>query len=423
MINQSSINAVNKSSFSSQFRKPLYDSYGFSNIPQTIISALTKQPGGLPPDVFGTLPTQYKKVVLFFIDAFGWRFFERYLDKYPVLQKLVEKGVVSKLTSQFPSTTAAHVTTMNTGLPVGQHGVYEWNYYEPTLDTVIQPLLFSYAGQTERETLKAAGVDPASLFPHDNIHKRLLSAGIQSHIYQSSDYATSSYGEIVMSGGTIHPFSSLEQAFSELTSQVQKDEKGFYYFYFGMIDTIGHKYGPESPEFDKQVDEFLTAFEKLFIDQLEGRLTDTLFLMTADHGQVNSNPTECFYVNTETPEIVPMLKTLGNGKAIVPAGSPRDFFLHVKEEYVETVMEILTAKLKGKAEVFLVSELLEQGFFGPKPISEVFLSRVGNVVILPYANQSVWWFEKDLFWQKHIGHHGGLTPQEMETILYAYSFS
>jgi hypothetical protein len=421
MINQKSVAAVNQSVFSSQFRKPLYDSYCFSRIPQTIIGALTNQPVSLPSDVFGTMPVQYKKVMLFFIDAFGWRFFERYLDKYPVLQKLVNKGVVSKLTSQFPSTTAAHVTTMNTGLPVGQHGVYEWNYYEPTLDSVIQPLLYSYAGETERETLQLASVDPAPLFPHENIHQLLTATGIPSHVYQFSDYADSSYGSVVMKGAIIHPFLSLEQAFTELTVQVASDEKGFYYFYFGDIDKIGHKYGPESPEFEQEVDSFLKALE-IFLNQLEGKVSDTLFLMTADHGQVNSNPGECFYVNIQAPEIILMLKTLGTGKPIIPAGSPRDFFLHVKEEQIATVIEILSSKLSGKAEVYLVSELLEQGFFGPTPISQTFLSRVGNVVILPYANQSVWWYEKDLFWQKHIGHHGGLTPEEMETILYAYSF-
>jgi hypothetical protein len=44
---------------------------------------------------------------------------------------------------------------------------------------------------------------------------------------------------------------------------------------------------------------------------------------------------------------------------------------------------------------------------------------VGNLVILPYAYESVWWYEKDKFEMRFRGHHGGLTPQEMETILYS----
>jgi hypothetical protein len=49
------------------------------------------------------------------------------------------------------------------------------------------------------------------------------------------------------------------------------------------------------------------------------------------------------------------------------------------------------------------------------------LSRLGNLVILPYEQESVWWYEKG-FEQKHYGHHGGLTPQEAEIPLLLYSF-
>ncbi|PIR98855.1 phosphodiesterase [Candidatus Collierbacteria bacterium CG10_big_fil_rev_8_21_14_0_10_44_9] len=422
MINQVSIKIVDASIFSTNFRKPLYDSYGFSNIPQTIIGALTDGKLGLPADVLGNFPTHYKKVIFFFVDAFGWRFFERYKDRYPILKKLSTQGVVSKLTSQFPSTTVAHVTTANTGLSVGQHGIYEWNYYEPTMDAVIQPLFFSYADKAKRESLKLEGVDPFSLFPHETVHQKLVKTGIPTHVYQLIDYAQSSYGDVVMQGSVIHPFTTLNEGLTTLAKQVLSEERGYYYFYFDGIDSVGHHYGPESHEFDVQVDEFLKSLEKLFIDKLDGKLTDTLFLMSADHGQVDSSPGTCFYINREAPEIIPMLQTTKNGKIIIPAGSPRDFFLHVKQEYLGLVREIITPKLEGIAEVYLVSQLIEEGFFGPLPLSEKFFARVGNLIILPYAHHSVWWFEEGVFWQKHIGHHGGLTTEEMETILYAYTF-
>ena len=53
-------------------------------------------------------------------------------------------------------------------------------------------------------------------------------------------------------------------------------------------------------------------------------------------------------------------------------------------------------------------------YFGPGPVAEVFRRRVGNLVVLPYAGESVYWYEKDRFEQKHYGHHGGLTRAEME---------
>ena len=128
MLNALSLKAVNSAKFSQRFIKPCYDSYCFSHLPSTIAFLLTGQEGQmLPRDVFGNLPTQYNKVIFFFVDAFGWRFFERYAESSNFLKTISTQGVVSKLTSQFPSTTAAHVTCMHTGLNVGQSGIHEWS--------------------------------------------------------------------------------------------------------------------------------------------------------------------------------------------------------------------------------------------------------------------------------------------------------
>ncbi len=39
---------------------------------------------------------------------------------------------------------------------------------------------------------------------------------------------------------------------------------------------------------------------------------------------------------------------------------------------------------------------------------------MGNLVILAYKGESVWWYQKNRFEQKFYGHHGGLTKEEME---------
>ncbi len=111
MLNTTSVKAVNNSRFSLRFVKPLYDSYCFSNIPQTIPFLLTGEGRtALPLDVLGNLPIRYDKVILFLVDAFGWRFFERYAERHEFLKTILNNGVVSKMTSQFPSTTSAHAT-------------------------------------------------------------------------------------------------------------------------------------------------------------------------------------------------------------------------------------------------------------------------------------------------------------------------
>src|SRR5437763_10905991 len=174
MLNTTSLQAVSNSTFSERFVKPLYDSHCFSNIPQTIEFLLTGEgQSGLPLDVFGDLPTRYDRVILFFVDAFGWRFFERYAEKYEFLKIMLKYGVVSKITSQFPSTTAAHATCIHTGLDVGQSGIYEWQYYEPQVDNIIMPLLFAYARQGERDSLKQAALPPAAFYPKQTLYQAL----------------------------------------------------------------------------------------------------------------------------------------------------------------------------------------------------------------------------------------------------------
>jgi hypothetical protein len=92
-------------------------------------------------------------------------------------------------------------------------------------------------------------------------------------------------------------------------------------------------------------------------------------------------------------------------------------FLYIKDEMIDEAQAFLTPRLEGKADVVQTETLIKQGYFGAE-VSSRFRERVGNLIILPYQYESVWWYEKDKFEMKFYGHHGGLTPQEMETILY-----
>uniref|UniRef100_UPI00249358A1 hypothetical protein n=1 Tax=Azonexus hydrophilus TaxID=418702 RepID=UPI00249358A1 len=90
MLNDASIQAVNAAGWRDAFIRPLYDSYCFANLPATVYRALTGEGApGLPDDVFGDLPRRYDAVVLFFVDGFGWRYFERIAEQYPLLQHFV----------------------------------------------------------------------------------------------------------------------------------------------------------------------------------------------------------------------------------------------------------------------------------------------------------------------------------------------
>ncbi len=387
------------------FIKPRYDEGGFAGIPDRIKSA------------FGS--GEYDAVVLFLVDGFGWRFFERFQDA-PFLQRMAKRGRVEKLISQFPSTTAAHLTTIHTGWNVGQSGVHEWIYYEPLVDAIIAPLLFSYSGLWERDLLKPTGIQPAYLYPRGMFYPELKQMGVKPFVFGIRDYTPSTYSRAVMDGAELRAFKTFSEALINVRLLLEEQKQPTYiYLYLDKIDSLAHEYGPAAPQTEAEIETFLLMMEYYFERVFQGKRI--LFLMTADHGQVEIDPKTTIYLN-RAPQfsgIERFLKTNLKGQLLVPAGSPRDMFLYVKDDLLEEAQSFLAPRLEGKADVVKTETLIGDGYFGPE-VSSRFRERAGNLVILPYRYESVWWYEKDKFEQRFYGHHGGLTPQEMETVLYSF---
>src|SRR5687767_13951885 len=178
------------------FIKPRYDSGGFAGLPRAVQSFFGGERFPLP---LNALQAEYENVILCFIDGFGWRHFEKFAS-HPFLDRFTREGQVVKLTSQFPSTTSGHVTCIHSGLNVGQSGIFEWNYYEPLLDAMIVPLLFSFSGTGERDQLKATGIDPKRLYPTHTLYQDLKKLGVTSSIFQHREYTPSTYSNIVFKG-------------------------------------------------------------------------------------------------------------------------------------------------------------------------------------------------------------------------------
>lgn len=388
------------------FVKPRYDQGGFAGIPERIKAAFASG--------------NYDAVVLCLVDGFGWRFFERFQDA-PFLQRIAKHGRIEKLISQFPSTTAAHVTTIHTGWTVGQSGVFEWVYYEPQLDVMITPLLFSYAGARYRNELTATGIHPPLLYPRGLFYPELKKRGVNPYVFGMREYTPSTYSDVVTAGAEQFSFRTLSEALMNLGILLEAESRPLYvHLYFDRIDTLAHEYGPAAPQTEAEIETFLLLMEHYFERVFKNRKR-ILFLMTADHGQVEVDPQTTIYLNQEASlnGIERFLQTNRKGQLLVPAGSPRDMFLYIKEGMLEEAQSFLASRLEGRADVVKTEFLIEQGYFG-SDVSPRFRERAGNLVILPYRYESVWWYIKEKFEQRFYGHHGGLTPQEMETVLYSY---
>ena len=254
------------------FVRPSYDENCFTAVPASI-GPLLGAPGvaALPDGFLPGRPRTFRAVVLILLDGFGWRFFEKVADDYPALRRFAAASGVAKLTSQFPSTTAAHITCLHTGLEVGQSGVYEWQYYEPQLDAVITPLLFSYAGTKERDTLKPTGIAPERIYPTATLYQALAKSGIPSYIIQHGEYTPSTYSDVVFAGATALGYRTLPEALVNLRLLLAQQRKPTYYvLYHDRFDALCHEYGPNSPQVEAELDAFLTVLERIFLSRLDG---------------------------------------------------------------------------------------------------------------------------------------------------------
>jgi predicted AlkP superfamily pyrophosphatase or phosphodiesterase len=235
------------------------------------------------------------------------------------------------------------------------------------------------------------------------------------------DYTPSSYSNIVMKGAQLNSFKTLAEALVNLGNLLETGTKPTYaHFYFDKIDSVCHEYGPTAVQTEAEIEAFLLIMEYFFSRVFTGQ-KKTLLLLTADHGASEVDPKTTIFLNKDKrfKGVERFIKTNQSGELLVPAGSARDMFLYVKDELLDEAQKFLAKPLEGKAEVVKTEWLIKNGYFGTE-ISQKFRERVGNLVILPYRYESVWWYEKDKFEQRFYGHHGGLTPQEMEIPLFQY---
>ena len=360
----------------------------FAAIPRYIERVLT---GGEGPDL-PDLPARADRVVVILLDAFGSVFLERFGD-HPVLRDLS----LCPLSSQFPSTTAAHITTMHTGLPVAEHGIYEWNVYEPSLGRVITPLRFAFAGDREPDTLRAAGVDPRDLVPPGPcLYERLASQGVVSLVHQPDAFSPSTYDSAVIRAADIRPYRELADGLTDALRSVSALARGYAYVYFHGIDLTGHVSGPSSDDFAAAVRYALDAVQTA-LEQAQPP-DDVLVLLTADHGQVDVDPEQMIWLD----ELHPPLRDL----RLRPAGSARDVFLHVDD------VEGTIAALSPHVEALAVADMPEFAGAGPR-----LRERLGDVCVLPPPGRMAWLQSAADLSSRFRGHHGGRTREEMSTYL------
>ena len=327
-----------------------------------------------------------ERVALILLDAFGLAFLRRHAE-HPFVRRLE----VTPLRTQFPSTTTAHVTTLHFGVPVTEHGLYEWNVLEPALDALICPLRFELAEGADL----TGRLDPAALAPGPTFYETL---DVRSAVVAPRHIVDSPFSRLATRGARRLGFDDLGQGVRALSGALA-DGCGYGALYWDRIDSAGHEHGPDSPAFDAAIRATLDALEAEL-----GAAPGITVLLCADHGQIPVAPDRVDYLDVLWPQLTARLAHRR------PAGSARDCFLHVAPGEVEGVIEGLTDRLEHRARVVAAAELFDQP--GPR-----LRARLGDVAVLPVAGRQAWLRGAAGPEQRFRGHHGGLEPAETATYL------
>jgi len=395
--------------------KPDYSGYCLSNVPSTILSLLGVNPARttLPKDALGETETAgVENVVLMLFDGLGYRELLRQTGR-GFFGSLAEKGSVRPITTVFPSTTAAALTTVSTGLTPQEHGLPEWFVYMDELDEVVVTLPFARVGEQGRDTLVGL-IEPKFLFDGTTIFERLKREGVRSLSLTNRALAYTAYSKESRKGSEVLPYASASDLAVSLKRRLERARgRNLFYVYWSYIDTIEHIYGPNTPESEVEASLISHAFQEGFVSKL-GReaAKKTLVITTADHGQINVVPKDTVYMNRYR-KLPSFLARGPSGRIIPPWGSARDAYLRVTEDKVDEAKKYLEGKLEGVASVMKTEDAIGKGLFGVNTPSRKFRRRVGNLMVLPHGKKTVWYRYREGDSLGLKGHHGGLSKDEM----------
>ncbi len=403
------------------FLRPDYRGYNFMQIPALVDALFGIGDAACPfgPEVLPRVVERPRNVVLLMIDGFGYNHWLRYGEGYPFLRSMLSQGSLMPITAVFPSTTSASVTAIGSGLTPQQHGLMEWHLYLEELDQVIVTLPFKSLGRgIPPEELAARGVDPHLLFNGESHATRLRRQGVVPHSFLGRGYAGGAFTSLIHAGAEVHAYGSPAELIVMLREALAlSSEPSYFYVYWDGMDVISHRYEPHSAYFDAELNSLTHLLQTELLERVDSRVAEsTVLLVTSDHGHVPVNPAETVYLNA-FPEIESALAVSSNGRRIHPWGSARDLFLQVDPLRLKDTVAALRHRLHGIADVRLSQNEADRRLFGFGEEHPRFRSRIGNVLILPYEHRTVSYQYPGLEKTGLRGMHGGMSREEMLTVL------
>ena len=225
---------------------PRYDGYGTAAIPNTILAHFGVAPR-LPPLAASVLPPDVlagaRTIVLLIIDALGYDQLARGLatGALPKIAAWLQTGRMrlTPLTTIFPSTTAAAMTTYATGEPPSRHGMAGYTLWLDEARTVVNMIRFA------PEAGKAKVPGPDGFLPVPTVAE-FGAAGVPSAYVNLKPLLGSGLSVMHGKGADQRPvvtFADLCCTVRQLV-EARPGERQFIQAYWDAVDTIAHLRGP-----------------------------------------------------------------------------------------------------------------------------------------------------------------------------------
>jgi len=378
---------------------PDYRGNGIVNLMSSIISAYGHDSKYYPH--LTTLPPvmlqEAQSVVLLVIDGLGYDYLMRY-GTGSTLQKHLQDAI----TSVAPPTTTTAISTFLTGLAPQQHGLTGWYTYFREMGSVLAVLPFKIRGSGI--ALGTAGINAEALFGHVPVFNYLNE---RSYSISPEWIANSDFNRAHLGCAELVTYREVEQCFTVIVQKVRAhNDRKYIYAYWPGFDSLAHEHGIGSNIVRNHFSELDACFTQLLADLTD---TDTLVIVTADHGFVDVPPEGIIQLENH-PELKDCL--------YVPlCGEPRLAYAYVRVEQRQAFEQYIYEYLDSAIQLYPSEELRERNLYGLGEVHPELASRTGDYTLIMKEGYV---FKDQIPGEgpfTMLGYHGGLSAQEMHVPL------
>ena len=397
-----------------EFILPHYGGYSIANLPATVAALLGVELAEcappLPTHLWADMASGVRCVVFVLLDAVGYLHLQRLLaaeaEEDSILRRLAQTGRLIPLTSVFPSTTMAALTTLWTGhTPLG-HGFVGTKLLLPEQGLLANMIKLSPVAHKRHEELLDWGWEPEQFVTVPSLGQQLTAGGVQTVAHTYLPFIGDGLSRIFLRGmNSIQGYVGFSDMWINLrrTLLQRSGEPLLVSGYWGSTDTVAHIYGPESEPFRAAMRHMGRSLEEDFLAPLPAAAREgTLLIITADHGQTTTPPERAVHLSDHPA----LRQTL----LLPPAGEPRAAYLYVRPGQAEAARAYVAEHLADRFLLLEMEQALSAGLFGPEYPTPEIRARLGDLLLLARNDSRIIVEEKPV--PLH-GHHGSLTPEEM----------